>query len=67
MTPYESFLLELNSNQMFQTLLKEKILPQRPHVPVYHPSKNNTEEWKYQSGFKDGFDLVLQLLKVKYE
>ena len=67
MTPYESFLLELNSNPMFQVMLKEKILPSRPQVPTYHPSKQNTEDWKYQSGLRDGFDIVLQLLKVKYE
>ena len=67
MNVYESLLLEIHSNPIFKQYLEKEVLPRRPSIPTYHPGKNNVEDWKYQSGLRDGFDLMLQLLKVKYD
>lgn len=67
MNVYESLLLEINSNPIFKQFVDKEVLPHRPTIPTYHPSKNNAEDWKYQSGLRDGFDLMLQLLKVNHD
>lgn len=36
----------------------------RPLVPSFNYRNNNTEEWKYNSARREGFDLALHYLKI---
>ena len=41
------------------------LVEQRPEIPEYHPTDDNTEHWKYNSAKRDGFDLVMNHLKIE--
>lgn len=46
----------------------EKFLVEhRPDIPEYNLSDDNTHAWKYNSAKREGFDLVLKLLKIEVE
>jgi hypothetical protein len=39
----------------------------RPRVPKYNFKEDNSEQWKFQSGQQQGFDLFASLLNIKFE
>lgn len=50
----------LRQNELFQTVMKE-VLKERPTIPPYNHSPDNTEEWKALSNMQRGYDLALSL------
>ena len=61
MTPY---LEVLRTSPEFQALIV-KLKEQRPVIPAYTHSPDNTEEWKANSNQRQGFNLCLTLLGEK--
>jgi hypothetical protein len=61
------FLQELRINPFFKEAMKE-VLKRRPVVPAYQPCQSREEadslmeRIKYESGRKEGFDLIYLLL-----
>ena len=45
----------------------EEVKQAQPPLPSYNHKKDNTEEWKYYSAKREGFNLVLHFLKIKPE
>jgi hypothetical protein len=67
MTPEEDFLYALHSHPYFD-IWKKSVLKHRPMVRSYHPqSYSDADKWKYDSARRDGFDMVLTLLKIEPE
>lgn len=44
---------------------EQKLLDHYPSIPPYIHSSDNTEEWKYNSAKREGFELCLTLIGVK--
>lgn len=58
------YLNKLKDDEMFQLILKQKILPHRPVIPSYDHCQDNTEKWKSDSLMQQGFDLCLTSLGI---
>ena len=58
------YLEALRSTPEFQAELK-RVKAQRPIIPAYNPTEDNTEMWKAQSMMQQGFDLCLTLFGEK--
>jgi len=50
----------LRQNEAFQMVIKG-VKEERPTIPPYNHSPDNTEEWKSMSNQQRGFDLALSL------
>lgn len=63
----KQFLQELRLNPLFKEAMKE-VKKRRPIVPAYKPCQSREEadslieKIKYESGLKDGFDLIYLFL-----
>lgn len=62
----EELIIRFKQDPEFDRWLEE-VKKARPLVPTYKHKNDNTEEWKYYSAKREGFDLVLQFLKIKPE
>lgn len=67
MSNSDVYLAKLKDDEMFQLILKQKILPKRPVISAYDPIKDNTEKWKADSLMQQGFDLCLTSLGIPKE
>ena len=56
----------LRQNETFQKVLQDA-KAERPMVPPYNHSPDNTEEWKALSNMQRGFDLALSQFGEHYE
>ena len=56
----------MRQNPAFVSLMAE-IKQERPIIPVYSHSPDNTEEWKANSNIQKGFDLALGFLGEFYD
>lgn len=54
----KTYLLELRSDPRFQSLVEE-VKRNVPKLPEYNPENDNTEDWKYTSGTRDGYKLCM--------
>lgn len=61
------YLAKLRDDEMFQQILKEKIIPKRPVISPYDHTNDNTEKWKSDSLMQQGFDLCLTSLGIPKE
>jgi hypothetical protein len=64
MQPLDNWLIDLQSDPMFQILVR-KLTNERPSLPPFNADKDNTEKWKVMTGRQQGFDLCMSLLKIK--
>lgn len=62
----QELLLKMQGDPLYP-LLMEKIVGACPVVPEYNHSNDNTEEWKYKSAFKAGYELALLQFNIKLE
>lgn len=62
----QELLLELFSDERVVLLIRE-ILRHRPTVPTFHLGKDSTEEWKFRSAERQGFDTWLTHLNINPE
>jgi len=53
----------MKSHPLWEDFEKE-FTQSRPRLPAFNPHEDNTAQWKYESGRRDGFDLALKLLKI---
>jgi hypothetical protein len=60
------YLEQLRAQPLFQELMKG-IREERPVVPAYSYTDDNTEEWKALSNIQRGFDKCLILLGEKID
>jgi hypothetical protein len=63
----KTFLADLRSSEIFQTILRDNILPQIPGLPAYQVDEHgidNRAEWMQASIERDGFIRCLALLGV---
>lgn len=67
MSDLDVYAAKLRDDQMFQQIIKQKILPKRPVVPSYDHTSDNTEKWKSDSMMQQGFDLCLTSLGIPKE
>ena len=67
MSNSDVYLSKLKDDEMFQLILKEKVLPKRPVIHSYDHAKDNTERWKADSLMQQGFDLCLTTLGIPKE
>lgn len=67
MSNSDLYLDKLKNDELFQQILKNKILPKRPVIPSYDDTKDNTEKWKSASMMQQGFDLCLTSLGIPKE
>ena len=65
-SPLDLFIAEMHQHPSFPALV-ERLAEQRPRIPEFSPSKDNTELWKQASGRKQGYDLCLSVFKMKVE
>lgn len=56
----------LRQNETFQKVLQDA-KAERPTIPPYNHSPDNTEEWKALSNMQRGFDLALSQFGEHYE
>lgn len=63
---YTEHLNQLRAQAWFQSMLKEKLLPQCPDVPAYSPGKQ-IDYWQYGSGLRAGYLLALRHLGVEID
>jgi len=66
MSPLDLFLQEIRDHPAFAEL-KEILETNRPDIPGFDPLKDNTEEWKKESGMRQGYDLCLAQFKMRIE
>lgn len=62
----EDLIIRFKQDPEFDRWVNE-VKQARPFVPSYSYKKDNTEDWKYLSAKREGFDLVLQFLKINLE
>lgn len=67
MSNSDLYLDKLKNDDMFQLILKEKVLTKRPVIHSYDPAQDNTEKWKADSLMQQGFDLCLTSLGIPKE
>ena len=60
------FLVAMSEHAHYADFLK-MVEDARPQIPVFNPKDDNTENWKKQSGMRQGYDLFASLLKLKFE
>lgn len=61
------YLAKLKDDDMFQLILREKVLTKRPVIASYDCVNDNTEKWKADSMMQQGFDLCLTCLGIPKE
>lgn len=61
------YLDKLKNDELFQQILKNKVIPKRPVIPSYDYANDNTEKWKADSLIQQGFDLCLTSLGIPKE
>lgn len=44
---------------------EKHLLEHRPVVPDYDPENDNSLLWKHRSGQQQGFDIIVNLLKIE--
>lgn len=44
---------------------EKNLLEQRPIIPSYTHTEDNTDQWKFDSAKQEGFDLCLQYFNIK--
>jgi len=57
----KEYLEILRQHEVFPIVMKE-LKEQRPTIPPYNHSPDNTEEWKSLSNQQRGYDLALSVL-----
>ena len=62
----EDLIIRFKQDPEFDRWLNE-INEARPLVPSFNHKIDNTEEWKYYSAKREGFDLALHFLKINLE
>ena len=67
MNDIDLYLNKLRDDEMFQLIIKQKILPKRPIISTYDPVTDNTEKWKADSLMRQGFDLCLTAFGMQKE
>ena len=60
----DEILFFMKSHPLYEEF-EERLLSYRPIVPEYNPKEDNTDEWKYRSAQKAGFDLCLTIFKIE--
>ena len=54
---------DLKKNPLYQRAMAEVKKQHRPIVPNFNPDiAQSVDEWKYKSGFQDGFDFLFALM-----
>ena len=66
MNQYPDFLHYMKSYPLWDDV-EEFLVEHRPIVPTYDPSEDNTALWKHQCAEREGFDILLKLLKIEVE
>lgn len=59
-----AFLKQLNEEPWFKAFLENDVVPDIPQIPAYLSSDDNTEQWKYVSGMREGYLMCLRKLGV---
>lgn len=52
------------SEEWFRLKLKE-LENETPPIPKFDPSSDNTDQWKYDSGLREGYRLLLAKINPK--
>jgi hypothetical protein len=65
-TPLDLFIAEMQSHPVWPAMV-ERLQQERPTIPEFSPSQDNTELWKQASGRRQGYDLCLTIFKLKVE
>lgn len=60
----KAYLLELRSDPRFQALVNE-VLSKVPIIPGYNPANDNTEDWKFESGCREGYIQCMTILGME--
>ena len=60
------FLTAISEHPHYQDFI-DLVAANRPRVPTYNCSDDNTERWKFASGRQQGYDLFASFLNLKFE
>ena len=62
--PIDLLLFNMVQDPAFQALV-DRLEQERPLIPEFSPSQDNTERWKQASGRRQGYDLCLGIFGLK--
>jgi hypothetical protein len=62
----DEFLLHLQTHPYFPIFLKD-LQQKRPGIPHYNMMADNTEQWKYNSAQRQGYDLCCSIFNIPME
>lgn len=54
---------QLYENEEWFRLELKRLEDETPSLPKFDPSRDNTDQWKYDSGLREGYLLLLAKLK----
>lgn len=63
----KAFMMQLNDNELFQQHIRLNVVTEMPLIPRYSCKQDNTEEWKAASYRREGFELALMTMGIKYQ
>ena len=66
MKPFDDLIYTLHSHPQFDFLMQE-LRSTRPVIPSHDPLNDNAAIWKQKSAQQAGFDICLNLLKIRLE
>lgn len=64
---FKDMIKRLHEDPLFQRFIKEVLIPGAPKVMPFNPSSDNTDQWKYHSGVREGYRLALSEIGVKID